>query len=91
MKVDIEKIASLASLHLEEKEKEKLGEQFQGMMEYFKVIDEIDLPDEPLRNDPNIVVSQDDQVVASEVSPESFSPYVENHHFKVPAVFQDQD
>ena len=88
---DIEKIGELASLDLSQQEKQDLVRQFEKILGYFRKIDEVKLPD--LR-DPSTDGTEgpdalrEDTVVASGVSPESFSAHLENGHFKVPKVIE---
>ena len=85
---DIEKIGDLAALDLSQREKEDMVKQFQDILAYFRMIDQVDLPD--LR-DPSTDMAnawREDKVVKSGVSPDSFSDHLEDGHFKVPRVIE---
>lgn len=85
---DIEKIADLSNLELNEEEKSQMVAQFHDILGYFKMIDaapESEIHDHPVDNATHL---RDDVSANSEVSPESFSPYLESGHFKVPKVIE---
>ena len=85
---EIEKIAQLASLELSGDEKAQLVHQFENILTYFKKIDAVQLPglhDHAVDEADHL---RDDVAVASHVDPQSFSPYLENGHFKVPKVIE---
>lgn len=85
----IEHIARLARLDLTEEEKQKFAEQFASILDYVAVIQNVQLPPE-LDKDPEDQSAplRDDIPEAAGIDPESFSPYIERHHFKVPTVIE---
>ena len=85
---DIEKIGELASLDLSQQEKQEMVKQFEGILGYFKMIDEVALPDLGEYSTEMAEALREDQVVESGVSPESFSDHLEDGHFKVPKVIE---
>lgn len=86
---EIEKIATLARLELTGQEKETLARQFEEILNYFKIME-----DAPAGNaraadfGPAGPLFREDVAVTSGVSPEDFSPHLENGHFKVPKVIE---
>ena len=83
----VKKIARLSSLELTEKETEVFTEQFSGIMEYFELLKTAEIPDVVTNVDEShIGASRKDKMVKSPVSPEQFSPYLEDGFFKVPRV-----
>ena len=86
---DIAKIAVLSSLELTEVEKQTFAHQFEEILEYFKVIDAAPLPDhlgdDPTQTNPHF---REDTAVTSGVDAKSFSPHMEDGHFKVPKVIE---
>jgi aspartyl/glutamyl-tRNA(Asn/Gln) amidotransferase C subunit len=85
---DIEKIAELASLELSEGEKRQLVQQFQEILAYFRKIDAVALPERTETSAEPPAPLREDEAVPSGVSPETFSPHLENGHFKVPKVIE---
>jgi len=85
---EIEKIARLASLELTQEEKEQFVRQFEDILTYFKKLDAVQLYEihDPAADSTGHM--RDDAVVKSDVVPESFSPYLESGHFKVPKVIE---
>jgi aspartyl-tRNA(Asn)/glutamyl-tRNA(Gln) amidotransferase subunit C len=85
----IEHIAKLARLDLTAEEKRKFAEQFSSILDYVAMIQQVKLPPE-LDKDPADAGAplREDEPEVSGVDPESFSPYVERHHFKVPKVIE---
>ena len=84
---DIERIAELAALDLSPEEKQRFVQQFEELLTYFKKIDAApqgDLHDPPAE-DPHF---RDDVARPSGVRADSFSPYLESGHFKVPKVIE---
>ena len=84
---DVIKIARLSSLELTEKETEVFAEQFSTILEYFEILKEVEISD--LNCDPDekyLSNGREDKVLDSTVSPEQFSPYLEEGFFKVPKV-----
>jgi len=85
----IQKIAELASLELTEEEKSTLAHQFEEILEYFKVIDSAPMPAEGDHSEVAAgPIFREDVSVDSPVSPKTFSPHLENGHFKVPKVIE---
>ena len=88
-KEQIEHIAKLARLDLTDAEKAKFAEQFGSILDYVAMIQKVQLPPEldrePTEAEPLL---RDDVPEESGILPESFSPYVENRHFKVPKVIE---
>lgn len=85
---DIEKIGELASLELTPREKQELVREFQDILEYFKKIDQVELPELGDRSTDQAGALREDIVVESGVSPDSFSDHLEDGHFKVPRVIE---
>ncbi|MCH9045423.1 MAG: Asp-tRNA(Asn)/Glu-tRNA(Gln) amidotransferase subunit GatC [SAR324 cluster bacterium] len=85
---EIEKIARLASLELTQEEKEQFVRQFEDILTYFKKLDAVQLSELQDRPAESTGHMRDDAVVKSDVVPESFSPYLESGHFKVPKVIE---
>jgi aspartyl-tRNA(Asn)/glutamyl-tRNA(Gln) amidotransferase subunit C len=88
-KHQIEHIAKLARLDLTEEEKAKFAEQFGSILDYVAMIQKVQLPPE-LDREPagEMAALREDEPESSGIKPESFSSYVENHHFKVPKVIE---
>jgi len=85
----VEKIAQLANLNLTEEEKRTFATQFTAILDYFAKIEQAKLPpDAELGTNAPPVVFREDVPKSSGVTPESFSPYLEDHHFKVPRVIE---
>ena len=83
----VQKIARLSSLELTEKETEVFAEQFSGIIEYFELLKTAEIPDVVTNvDDSHLGVSRKDKILKSPVSPEQFSPYIEDGFFKVPRV-----
>ena len=85
---DIEKIGELAALELSPQEKQDMVKQFEDILEYFKKIDQVALPELGDRSTDMTGALREDVVVESGVSPDSFSDHLENGHFKVPKVIE---
>ena len=89
---EVQKIARLSSLELTEKETEVFAEQFSGIMEYFELLKTVKIPDVAINIDEShLGNSRKDKMVKSTVSPEQFSPYLENGFFKVPRVIDQEN
>ena len=87
----VRKIARLSSLELTEQETEIFAEQFSVILEYFELLKTAEIPEVAAETDESYLIgSREDKMVKSPVSPEQFSPYLENGFFKVPRVI-DQD
>ena len=88
---DVSKIARLSSLELTEQEMKIFAEQFSVILEYFELLKTAEIPKVAVETDESYLsCSREDKMVKSPVSPEQFSPYLENGFFKVPRVI-DQD
>ena len=84
---EVRKIARLSSLELTEKETQLFAEQFSTILEYFEILKEVGISDVSHDTDEShLRKGREDKVVKSAVSPEQFSPYLENGFFKVPKV-----
>lgn len=85
----IEHIAKLARLDLTPEEKQKFAEQFSSILDYVAMIQQVQLPPE-LDQEPGDAgaLMRDDVPEVSGIDPESFSPYIERHQFKVPKVME---
>jgi aspartyl-tRNA(Asn)/glutamyl-tRNA(Gln) amidotransferase subunit C len=85
----IEHIAKLARLELTAEEKQKFAEQFASILDYVAMIQKVELPPDLDRDPPAAgAFLREDEPEISGILPESFSPYVERHHFKVPKVIE---
>ena len=88
---EVRKIARLSSLELTEQETDIFAEQFSVILEYFELLKTAEIPEVAAETDESYLIgSREDKMVKSPVSPEQFSPYLENGFFKVPRVI-DQD
>lgn len=85
---DIEKISELAALDLSQPEKQEMVKQFEDILAYFRKIDQATLPEMRDHSPEPANALREDNVVASGVSPDSFSAHLENGHFKVPKVIE---
>ncbi|MBI4082443.1 MAG: aspartyl/glutamyl-tRNA amidotransferase subunit C [Candidatus Lambdaproteobacteria bacterium] len=87
--IDIDKIALLAALELSAEEKRQFAGQFEAILAYFRKIEEVQLP-ETLRpgEEEEGPLFRDDVARPGSTPPESFSPHVEDGHFKVPRVIE---
>ncbi len=92
---EIEKIAALASLELTGEEKLAFSRQFEDILNYFKLIDSAPtgLGGEARERDERTPPTggplfREDVAVQSGVSPQDFSPYLQDGHFKVPRVIE---
>ena len=85
------KIARLSSLELTENETDIFAEQFSVILDYFELLKTAEILEVAVETDESYLSgSREDKMVKSPVSPEQFSPYLENGFFKVPRVI-DQD
>ncbi|MDH5752493.1 MAG: Asp-tRNA(Asn)/Glu-tRNA(Gln) amidotransferase subunit GatC [Deltaproteobacteria bacterium] len=85
---DIEKIAGLASLDLDQQEKQQFVKQFEEILGYFKKLEgapTAELSDHPVDDSSHL---RPDTAEHSDVSPGQFSPYLEDGYFKVPKVIE---
>jgi aspartyl-tRNA(Asn)/glutamyl-tRNA(Gln) amidotransferase subunit C len=85
----IEHIAKLARLDLTAEEKRQFAEQFGSILDYVAMIQKVELPPELDREPADAATHlREDVPELSGIEPESFSPYVERHQFKVPKVIE---
>ncbi len=86
---DVDKVAKLARLELNEDERKYLQENFGKILGYENSIASVEIDDEMAEKDESLQqIFREDKVSKSEVTPESFSPYIENKHFKVPKIIE---
>lgn len=85
---EIEKIAELASLELSASEKEQLVHEFQEILDYFRKLDAVPLPDLQAHGADKPGNLRDDEPRPSGMTPADFSPYLDNAFFKVPKVIE---
>jgi len=84
---EVSKIAKLSALELSEEEKATFAKQFSAILEYFEVLKTATVPDESIDQDESqLVIFREDIQEDSPVSPNQFSPYLEENGFKVPKV-----
>ncbi len=84
----IEKIAALAKLELSPAEKRQFAEQFDSILGYVAMIQEVEVPKDLEVEAPPLATLREDKAEPSGITPESFSPYLESGHFKVPKVIE---
>ena len=84
---EVTKIAKLSALELTPEEKEKYATQFSTILDYFKVLNSLDIAEETGdRDESHLDPAREDKAHSPQVSPDQFSPYIENNSFKVPKV-----
>ena len=84
---EVRKIAKLASLELTPEEEQEFAQQFGTILEYFERLNAVELPENSEALNPILAPRvREDRAVDSPVTPEQFSPYLENRFFKVPRV-----
>ena len=88
---EVKKMARLSALELTDKELIKFGDQFSAILEYFDLLNEIEM----LESDTEIFEKnkdhdREDKVFKSSVNPENFSPYLEDRFFKIPKVIEQE-
>ncbi len=88
---EVKKMARLSALELTDKELIKFGDQFSAILEYFDLLNEIEM----LESDTEIFEKnkdhdREDKVFKSPVNPENFSPYLEDRFFKIPKVIEQE-
>ena len=90
---EVRKIARLSSLELTEQETEIFAEQFSVILEYFELLKTAEIPKVAVETDESYLRggSREDKMVKSPVSPEQFSPHLENGFFKVPRVIDQNN
>ena len=89
---EVSKIARLSALELTDKETKLFAKQFSTILEYFKLLKEVEISDVNCdANENHLNNAREDKVVKSSVSPEKFSPYLEKGFFKVPKVIDSDN
>ena len=84
---EVRKIAKLAALELTSEEEQEFAQQFGTILEYFERLNAVELPENSEALNPILAPRvREDRAVDSPVTPEQFSPYLENCFFKVPRV-----
>ena len=88
---EVKKMARLSALELTDKELIKFGDQFSAILEYFDLLNEIEM----LESDTELFEKnkdhdREDKVFKSPVNPENFSPYLEDRFFKIPKVIEQE-
>ena len=84
---EVKKIARLSCLILTDAETEQYTLEFNTILRHFEVLESADVEDD--LNEASIQIPHEgrlDETKRSHVSPEDFSPYIENRFFKVPRV-----
>ena len=84
---DIARSAELAKLELSDTEKTQFVQQFEEILGYFEKMKDVPLPEDS-QTPTFSTVMREDVARPSGVTPEDFSPYLENGHFKVPRVIE---
>ena len=89
---EVKKIARLSALELTDKELKKFGDQFSEILEYFDLLNEIEIfeADKEI-SEKNKDYGRKDKVFKSPVNPENFSPYLEDSFFKIPKVIDQEN
>ncbi len=86
---EIERIADLGSLELTQEEKDTFAKQFGEILAYFQKIEAVPTTDvESGAGETAPPRYRDDRKDPSGVSPDQFSSYLEDEHFKVPRVIE---
>ena len=84
---EVKKIARLSCLELSEEETEQYAEEFNTILEHFEVLKTVELGEEVEEQSIHVPgEGREDKRIISPVSPQDFSPYLENGFFKVPRV-----
>ena len=84
---EVKKIARLSCLELTDAETEQYTLEFNTILQHFEVLKTADVVDD--LDEASIQIPNEgrlDEKKKSHVSPEDFSPYLENRFFKVPRV-----
>ena len=84
---EVKKIARLSCLELTDEETEQYTLEFNTILQHFEVLNTADVEDD--LDEASIQIPHEgrlDETKNSHVSPENFSPYLENRFFKVPRV-----
>ena len=88
---EVKKIARLSALELTDNELIKFGDQFSEILEYFDLLDEIEMLEsdvEIFEKDKNH--DREDRVFKSPVNPADFSLHFEDRFFKIPKVIEQE-
>ena len=84
---EVKKIARLSCLELSEEETEQYTKEFNTILEHFEVLKTAELVEEVEEQSIHLPgEGREDERKTSPVSPQDFSPYLENGFFKVPRV-----
>ena len=84
---EVKKIARLSCLELNEEETEQYAKEFNTILEHFEVLMTTELGEELEEQSIHLPgEGREDERKTSPVSPQDFSPYLENGFFKVPRV-----
>ena len=84
---EVKKIARLSCLELNEEETEQYAKEFNTILEHFEVLTTAELGEEVEEQSIHLPgEGREDERKTSPVSPQDFSPYLENGFFKVPRV-----
>ena len=84
---EVKKIARLSCLELSEEETEQYTKEFNTILEHFEVLKTAELGEEVEEQSIHLPgEGREDERKTSPVSPQDFSPYLENGFFKVPRV-----
>ena len=87
--IDVQKVAKLARLQLNEKEEEYFKSKFKSILEYVGKISEVDITDNLKEKDETLQrIYREDTVKETRINLEDFSDFVENDFFKVPKVIE---
>ena len=84
---EVKKIARLSCFELSEEETEQYSKEFNTILEHFEVLKTAELTEEVEEQSIHLPgEGREDERKTSPVSPQDFSPYLENGFFKVPRV-----
>ena len=84
---EVKKIARLSCLELSEEETEQYAKEFNTILEHFEVLKTAEPGEEVEEQSIHLPgEGREDERKTSPVSPQDFSPYLENGFFKVPRV-----
>jgi len=87
--VDVKKVAQLARLELNAEEETYYAEKFQEILGYVDQLAEVEITGELQGKDEgDQQLNRVDEVKKSPVHPEDYSPFLENHFFKVPPIIE---
>ena len=89
---DVIRIAKLSALELSKEEVKEFAQQFSQIMEYFDVLNELELPQELSDRDESAMKlsREDEHQPFSLKSAEQLSPYLEKEGFRVPKVIDSK-